>query len=228
MEELRNGLLPGRKTEEEPGLFRDKPSAAAPDEAEEPIGPIDSEIREVPGSPARPRTYCKIAGDGSFGECLAELRRRHNFTIRQLAEETKIREIYLEALEAEDYKNLPQLVYVMGYIRKLCSLYGVSKEDADALTAGLRERLQYELPEDITKTVVDHEVSEENERKLRQLMLLIFGALALVVVAFVAVGILILVGLRSGSAVEAGGVPFDESRLVELQPEPRIELQELK
>ena len=228
MEELRNGLLPGRKNGEESGLFRDEPPAAASDEEDQPIGPIDSEIREIPGSPVRPKTCCKIAGDGSFGECLAELRRRHNLTIRQLAEETKIREIYLEALEAEDYKTLPQLVYVMGYIRKLCTLYGVSREDADALTAGLRERLQYELPEDITKTVVDHEVSEENERKLRQLMLLIAGVLALVVIAFVVVGVLILVGLRSGSSGDAAGAPFDESRLIELQPEPRIELQELR
>lgn len=101
-----------------------------------PPGPIDSEIREVPGAPAKKNTFCRVAGDGSFGSCLAELRQRHNYTIRQLAEETKIREIYLEALEAEDYRNLPQLVYVMGYIRKLCALYGVGKEDADALTAG--------------------------------------------------------------------------------------------
>ena len=35
---------------------------------------------------------------------------RAQWEIRQLAEETKIREIYLEALEAEDYRNLPQLV----------------------------------------------------------------------------------------------------------------------
>ena len=103
----------------------------------------------MPGAPAKKNTFCRVAGDGSFGSCLAELRQRHNYTIRQLAEETKIREIYLEALEAEDYRNLPQLVYVMGYIRKLCALYGVGKEDADALTAGLRERLQYELPEDM-------------------------------------------------------------------------------
>ena len=70
----------------------------------------------------------------------------------------------------------------MGYIRKLCNLYGVSREDADALTAGLRERLQYELPEDITKTVVDREGSEEDERKQRQLLLLIVVGLSLSII----------------------------------------------
>ena len=228
MEELKNGLLPGRKNEEEPGLFNDGQPAGEPEESGEPAGPVDSEVREVPDAPVRPKTFCPVAGDGSFGSCLAELRRRHNYTIRRLAEETKIREIYLEALEAEDYRNLPQLVYVMGYIRKLCALYGVGREDADALTAGLRERLRYELPEDISKTVVDHEVSEENERKLRQLVLLIAGALALVVIAFIVAGVLILMGLRSSGASEVSGAPFNENRLIELQPEPQIELQELK
>ena len=116
----------------------------------------------------------------------------------------------------------------MGYIRKLCNLYGVSREDADALTAGLRERLQYELPEDITKTVVDREGSEEDERKQRQLLLLIVGVLVLLVVALLVAGILVLAGLRGGSSVEVSGMPFDESRLVDLQPEPQIELQELR
>lgn len=228
MEELKHGLLPGRKSEEEPGLFPEESRTETREEPEEPVGPIDSEIREIPGAQVRPKTVCRIAGDGSFGECLAELRHRHNLTIRQLAEETKIRETYLEALEAEDYKNLPQLVYVMGYIRKLCNLYGVSREDADALTAGLRERLQYELPEDITKTVVDREGSEEDERKQRQLLLLIVGVLVLLVVALLVVGILVLAGLRGGSSVEVSGMPFDESRLIDLQPEPQIELQELR
>ena len=231
MEELKHGLLPGRKSEEEPGLFPEESRTETreePEEPEEPVGPIDSEIREIPGAQVRPKTVCRITGDGSFGECLAELRHRHNLTIRQLAEETKIRETYLEALEAEDYKNLPQLVYVMGYIRKLCNLYGVSREDADALTAGLRERLQYELPEDITKTVVDREGSEEDERKQRQLLLLIVGVLVLLVVALLVAGILVLAGLRGGSSVEVSGMPFDESRLIDLQPEPQIELQELR
>ncbi|AVM45367.1 MAG TPA: hypothetical protein DFL85_14455 [Lentisphaeria bacterium] len=237
MEDLRNGLLPGRKKEEEPGLFAAEPDQAAeqrqrrnaePEEPELPPGPIDSEIREVPGAPAKKNTFCRVAGDGSFGSCLAELRQRHNYTIRQLAEETKIREIYLEALEAEDYRNLPQLVYVMGYIRKLCALYGVGKEDADALTAGLRERLQYELPEDISKTVVDHEVSEENERKLRQLILLISGAAVLIVLALVVGGVLILMGLRSSESASSPADPFNENLLVDLQPKPKLEVQELK
>ena len=231
MDDLRNGLLPGRmKNEEEPGLFREGeesvPQNVAPDA--EPKGPVDSGIVESAPAPARPATACRVPEDGSFGATLTELRTRHNFTIRKLAEETKIRESYLEALEAEDYDKLPQLVYVLGYIRKLCTLYGVSREDADALTAGLRERLRYELPEDLDKHTADRERSEEDEHRERQLLFLISGAVALVVLALIVVGVLIVLAVRNhGSKIEPG-VPFNESLLVDLQPKPVLQVQELK
>ena len=47
-------------------------------------------------------------------------------------------------------------------------------------------------------------------------------------VALLVAGILVLAGLRGGSSVEVSGMPFDESRLIDLQPEPQIELQELR
>lgn len=221
MDELKNGLLPGRKREEEPELF-------AGEEKEEPVGPIDSAILDGPAIPARKRTDCRIPGDGSFGSTLAELRKRHNYTIRQLAEETRIRELYLEALEAEDYRNLPQLVYVLGYIRKLCTLYGVSREDADTLTAGLRERLQYELPEDLDKHTADRERSEEDERRQRQLLFLISGGAALVLLALVVGAVLLVLALRGHGPASAPGDPFNEKLLVDLQPKPVLQVQELK
>ena len=221
MDELKNGLLPGRKKEEEPELF-------AGDAKEEPVGPIDSAILDNPAVSARKKIDCRVPGDGSFGSTLAELRKRHNYTIRQLAEETRIRELYLNALEAEDYKNLPQLVYVLGYIRKLCTLYGVSREDADALTAGLRERLQYELPEDLEKHTADRERSEEDERRQRQLLFLISGGAALILLALVAGAVLLVLALRSHGPASAPGDPFNEKLLVDLQPKPVLQVQELK
>ena len=223
MEDLKNGLLPGRKKEEEPELF-----AAEAEDA--PVGPVDSEILDDLEAPVRKKKKidCRVPGDGSFGNCLAELRTRHNYTIKKLAEETRIRETYLEALEAEDYKTLPQLVYVLGYIRKLCTLYGVSREDADALTAGLRERLQYELPEDLEKHTADRERSEEDEHRQRQLLFLISGAVVLIVLALIAGVVLLVLALRSHGASGAPGDPFNEKLLVDLQPKPELRVQELK
>ncbi len=211
-------------TEEEPqtGLF-------AEEEAELPIGPIDSAIEETaPPAASGPKAACPLRPAASLGACLTELRERHKLTLKKLAEETKIREDYLIALEADDYRSLPQVVYVMGYIRKLCALYGVAQEDADHLTADLRQQLSYELPEDITKTVVDHEVSEENERKLKQLLFLICGTIALIVGALVVLGVWLIVDLRSSATTSKSGTLFNENLLIQLQEPPTIQLQELK
>ena len=111
--------------------------------------------------------------------------------------------------------------------RFTCSVtYHVSPERADQITAELRDRLEYEVPEDITKTVIDHEVSEENERKIRQLILILAASALLVAVVLVAGGILILAGLRSsGSSPEEPR--FTESQAVEVQDAPKLIITEL-
>ncbi len=220
--------------EKEPELL----FGAKPEEPEEPIpgvGLVD-EIREAPpvaNAPgAEPSRGLKphindVAGEGSFGQYLKELRLRNNFTIAQIAAETKIKSGYLEALESENYAVLPQPVYVLGYVRKLCALYHVAPDRADQITAGLREKLEYELPEDISKSVIDHEVSEENERKMRQLLLIISAGVVLVVVVLVVGGFLLLAGLRRAMPTPAGPA-FEASRLMELSEKPTLELQKLE
>ncbi len=210
-------------------LFEDAPGdgAGAP-----PVPDFEEEIREVPpaeNTPPPPGLQPRISdieGEESFGQYLRALRERNHFTIAEIANETKIKSDYLTALENEDYGSLPQPVYVLGYVRKLCSLYHVSPERADQITAELRDRLEYEVPEDITKTVIDHEVSEENERKIRQLILILAASALLVAVVLVAGGILILAGLRS-----SGSSPkeprFTESQAVEVQDAPKLIITEL-
>ncbi len=195
---------------------------------------VDEELREVPKdldsgfvAPGLHPRISDIAEAGSFGHYLRELRLRNNFTIEQIADETKIRSTYLEALEAEDYSSLPQPVYVLGYVRKLCNLYRVDRERADEITATLREQLEYEIPEDITKTVIDHEVSEENERKIRQLAMILAAGGVLVVIVIVLGAVLLLAGLRS-TAERSGSPVFDETQLIELQGRPQLETSELK
>lgn len=88
---------------------------------------------------------------------------------------------------------------MLGYVRKLCTLYHVDAKRADEITCGLRALLEYEIPEDISKSVIDHEISEENERKIRQLILIMVAAVVLVVLVLVAGGVLLLAGLRGAS-----------------------------
>lgn len=212
-----------------PELFAEEPGDGA---ATPPAPDFEEEIREAPpaeNTPPPPGLRPQISdveGEESFGQYLRALRERNHFTIAEIANETKIKSDYLTALENEDYGSLPQPVYVLGYVRKLCSLYHVSPERADQITAELRDRLEYEVPEDITKTVIDHEVSEESERKIRQLILILAASALLVAVVLVAGGILILAGLRSsGSSPEEPR--FTESQAVEVQDAPKLIITEL-
>ena len=182
-----------------------------------------------PVAEERPRLRIQVNDVGealSFGEYLRRLREENHLTIAQIADETKIRETYLEALENEDYSTLPPTAYVLGYVRKLCSMYGVSDDRADAITAGLREQLEYELPEDITKTVIDHEISEESERKLRQLVVLFTAAGVLIVVVLIAAGILLLASLHGSG--EGSETEFNAEALLRISPAIELNMTELK
>ena len=215
-----------RQDKETPELFGEESESAAA------VPDFEEEIREVPPTehtsppPGLQPRINDVEGEESFGQYLRALREQNHFTIAELADETKITSEYLEALENENYSTLPQPVYVLGYVRKLCGLYRVAPERADQLTAELRDRLEYEVPEDITKTVLDHEVSEENERRRRQLMLVLAAAALLIAVVLVAGGILILAGIRSSGGA-ATGPRFPEAQALEIQPSPKLIVTEL-
>lgn len=208
---------------------RTEPEGVEPSPQELPV--LEDEIIEqepVAQKPRNPLPCRQATPEDAPGAYLRELRIRTNRTIQEIAEETKIRADYLEWLEAEDYTHLPQPVYVLGYIRKLCNLYGLDRDQADLLTAGLREKLEYELPEDLTKITIDREINEEDTRKTRQLMLLLIGGAVLVVVILVTAGILLLAGLGSRSTGTGPGGTFEAETLLRLQDSPKLETTELK
>jgi transcriptional regulator with XRE-family HTH domain len=53
----------------------------------------------------------------NIGKRLQEARRRKEFSLRQVSEETKIGENYLEALEKEQYDVFPAKIYVVSFLR---------------------------------------------------------------------------------------------------------------
>ncbi len=208
-----------------------EPAAQPP--VEEPLPAFDEEVKEAPPTRLRTQPLPEPPREESFGEYLKKLRLRNGFTIDQIAEETRIKGDYLQALEEEDYSRLPQPVYILGYVRKLCGLYHVPADQVEKVTAELRDRLEYEVPEDISKSVIDHEVSEETERRVRQLALILIAAVLGLVVLLVAVGLLIAVGMRGRGRSQTVEPPvhtryFNEAKLLELQPAPRLESRELK
>ena len=182
----------------------------------------DTAPADAPVRPHPPVHREVIRGDGSLGGYLRELRCRRSLTIDQVAAETRIKPFYLQALEEENFQALPQLVYIIGYVRKLGGLYGLDDDATAQLSAALREQLSYELPDDINKSVLSRESSAENDRKLHRMALL-------VVAVFVLLTLLIVAGaatlwLKLGSAGKTPADPAQRRRvLVELIERPHLE-----
>ena len=182
------------------------PAEEAPaDEAEVPENPVVTvELEEPPRvepepepEPAPRRRRAVLPRAGSLGQTLAELRRRCRMELADVADETRIKQSYLEALENDAFSELPQMVYVLAYVKKLCGVYGVSAEDTEELICDLREQLAYEIPDDIDKSVICREQDEETRRKLQQITVALIAGAALIVLLLVIGGTTLI--LRSQS-----------------------------
>lgn len=64
-----------------------------------------------------------------FGEKLREAREQQGFTIEDVEEETKIRKLYIKALEEEDFSVLPPLVYANGFVKSYANFLNLNVEE---------------------------------------------------------------------------------------------------
>ena len=73
-----------------------------------------------------------------LGDALREKREAMGVTIEQAAEDTRIREKFLQALESGDYQSLPGTVYTKGFLRNYAHYLNVDPEEMVALYTGER------------------------------------------------------------------------------------------
>lgn len=66
----------------------------------------------------------------SIGQKLRQAREAKGLTLHDVQQETKIRERYLEAIEADLPEELPAAVYVRGFIRSYARLVGLDPDEA--------------------------------------------------------------------------------------------------
>ena len=67
------------------------------------------------------------------GQILKETRIKENFEIAQVARATKIRPLYLEALEKNNYQKLPSSASARGFIKNYAEFLGLSSSKILAL-----------------------------------------------------------------------------------------------
>ena len=222
----------GEDTVTEAGPEAAEPAAVAapePEPAPEPTVAPAVAAEVPPTTPKRRGT--PLPHLGSLGQTLAELRRRSGMELADVADETRIKPCYIEALENDAFSEIPHMVYVLAYVKKLCTLYGVSGDDAEELLSGLREELAYEIPEDIDKSVICREQDEDTRRKLRQISIaLIAGAALIVLLLLIGITTLVLRSRGGSSKEEAPAVEEQVSGdwLVKNQPAPQLRTTRIK
>ena len=184
-------------------------------------GKLDAASEDAPQIHYRHTAPDGIASLDELGKFLARTRVSEGLSPEKVCDVTKIRPDYLEAIETGDVSELPQAVYVLAYIRKLCQLYSVDTANLDDFFNDLRDGFAYELPEDINKSIVGHENDEEQQKKLRQLALALISSAAIVLVAIIIGIVFLLVGVvRSG--VFSSGSEIKDAEIIDMQGEPRL------
>ena len=196
---------------------------------EQPVA-VEAVVQESTRSASREINADTIAACGaSYGEVLRRLRESRGIKIEDLAAETCIKPEALRALEAEDTNALPPPFFIAAYIKKLCTLYGVSDECMQELTAEVRSKLERTVPEDLSKVVRGHEVSEENEKRIRRLAVILVG-LGVAVIVLLISGAVLLVSHLAGKTTTNGNVVqvvINEDDLIKLQPAAKLEIPRL-
>lgn len=76
-------------------------------------------------------------GDIEIGATLRKARQDSGATLEDVEYETKIRKRYLEALEREDYADLPSAVYARGFLKTYANYLGL---DGEELSQELKDR----------------------------------------------------------------------------------------
>lgn len=194
---------------------------------------------DIPEIPPEIRTIDKIRRPNvaidpeNFGDTLRKLRESACVSLADLADELKIKESFLSALEREDYNNLPPEVFIVAYIRKLGGVYHLTEDEIVALSGKVRARMEIELPEDMDKVVAVYEPSEENENKLRHIITL-FSIIAATAVLLIAVGVYFFVSANIKNKTtdsprrKNSTKQFSAETLLQLQPQVKLEAQPLK
>ena len=97
----------------------------------------------------------------SVGEILKEERISHNVKIEYLAKKTKIKQEYLEYLEANQFDKLPSAPFIKGYIKTYARIFGFEYKPLVAiLRRDYKESAQGKLiPRDFIKPVLRRRIT---------------------------------------------------------------------
>lgn len=166
-------------------------------------------------------------GAVNCGEFLRIQREKLNLSYSDVFEATKLKPDMIRALEDEDFSRLPEPVYIIAYVKRLCHFYNVNNALAREFLEELRGRIAFDVPDDFSKSVKGSDVSEENMRRIRNLAIS-FAAVMLLLFFLIIFGVtLVVMNLRQPGHQLDKEVKFNSNTLIELQPGVKLKITEL-
>ena len=158
----------------------------------------------------------------SLGQMLTAIRNARGMSLEEVSLATRIRMEYLLELEADELLKALPPVYVSAYVRKLIEVYDLSQEDSKVLLDkmhGETPQNTEELPEKLIESVNEGALVNEGENKrIRNITIVFFSVIGLVVVALIWLIILVIVHYVRTSDPVPGRDPGAASGTVQVQP----------
>lgn len=122
---------------------------------------------------------------GSFGNRLKQARINQNLTLDDVAAELFILTRHLEAIEAEDFKSLPQAAFARGFVINYAKYLGLDPDQiVDSFNRNYPDELKKKSVDDIESPLKPMgTLQREGRRSIRINPLLVLGVIGLIVLA---------------------------------------------
>jgi cytoskeletal protein RodZ len=163
----------------------------------------------------------------SCGEFLRLQREKQNLSYQDVFEKTRLKPEVIRALEEEDLEQLPAPVYVVAYVKRLCQFYNVNNALAREFSERLREKITFDVPENIQKAFKVTDISKENMRRIRNMVVVVLLILGLLLILTVTGVTMVIINLNRADNRLEKKTPFSEKTLIELQTKPKLQMTEL-
>jgi cytoskeletal protein RodZ len=123
-------------------------------------------------------------GAESLGALLRRAREAKNLSLRDISDQTRISRRYLEAIEADDYKNLPGGIFNRSFVKAFAKAVGV--DEAQALKAYERTARAQGEPDDVPTSRPSSHIYMDGGEPVRSPALTI--ALSVLILAVISLG----------------------------------------
>lgn len=122
---------------------------------------------------------------GSFGNRLKQARINKNLTLDDVAGELFILRRHLEAIEAEDFRSLPQIAFARGFVINYAKFVGLDPDEiADSFNRNYPDELKKKSVDDIESPLKPMgTLQREGRRAIRINPLLVLGLIGLIILA---------------------------------------------